>query len=231
MNIRFESSRSEVRPSEMQAILDAARFLKRNPSHEVVLRAHADSSGYPGLNRILAEDRAWQATVALMKQGVDAVRIRRESYSADRPIQSNTTPEGRTENRRLEIIIRPVTEQRWSQDAPNTDDLSRMDMADGWSLTFDTYGSPLDLALTEAMRVSVLALAAEMRSDPAIRVRVTGYHDYHGSQATRQMLALAQASQIQRLLIEAGVEPTRIETLGLSGRPRRTDLLRVTETR
>jgi outer membrane protein OmpA-like peptidoglycan-associated protein len=105
--VYFRSSLSIVDDSEQKALDDAAAFLAKYPRFEVVLSAHADSSGNPDINRILAEDRAWKTAVELMRRGVDPGLIRTESFGDQRPALENRTTEGRAMNRRLELDVRP----------------------------------------------------------------------------------------------------------------------------
>ncbi|MEN9839320.1 MAG: putative outer membrane protein, partial [Bacteroidota bacterium] len=105
----FESSMSAVRNSESQTLEEIVAFLDTNPRFEIVLSAHADSSGHPDINRILAEDRAWKTAVELMRRGVEPDRIRTESFGDQRPALENRTTEGRAMNRRLELSVRPRT--------------------------------------------------------------------------------------------------------------------------
>jgi outer membrane protein OmpA-like peptidoglycan-associated protein len=196
--VYFESSMSRIRPQDAGVLDEVARHMLRNADLEVVIRAHADSSGNVEYNRILAEDRAWQTTLHLLRAGVDYGRIRRESYGSDVPETDNLTPEGRAQNRRLELMVR-----------------RRAD------------AEPMRM---EAVDASIQALADEMRTRPDIRLQIESWHPVPGSAATQRFLATAQASRIQRLLVEQGVDPDRIEVMANAGGKRRSLLLRVTET-
>lgn len=229
--IYFESSMSSLHPAEFESLDAVARYAFRHPNSDIVLRAHADSSGHASLNVILAEDRAWKATVELLKMGVAYDRIIRESYGSVQPAELNTTPEGRAQNRRLEIEVRQRTnkgDQAPSTDASNTEVLS---MGEDWRLELNEYASVEDVAPSESMVTAITAVAQAMRASPEIRISIEAYHPFRGSEASQRLLATAQASRIQRLLIEQGVDVSRIETTGHAGGPRRTVLLRVSESR
>jgi outer membrane protein OmpA-like peptidoglycan-associated protein len=227
--IRFESSISRVRDSEMRTIDDAVVFLEANPRMDVVMRAHADSTGLPGFNVILAEDRAWQTTVELIRRGIAYDRIRWESYGADRPVTDNRSFEGRAENRRLDLEMRPRSTQPSASPSPNP--LPWLDVPADWSTVVSGYMTDLDMAPSDSTAALVVAIANVLNTQPDQRIRITAYHDFKGSVATKQLLATAQASRIQRLLMEQGVDVGRIETVGVAGGPRRTELLRVAEAR
>jgi outer membrane protein OmpA-like peptidoglycan-associated protein len=98
-------------------------------------------------------------------------------------------------------------------------------------LTLVDYATDLDLAPSDFSRALIGGLAQWLNEHPDATLRIVAYHDYRGSVITKQLLATAQASHIQRLLIEQGVDVSRIETEGIAGGPRRTELLRVTESR
>jgi OOP family OmpA-OmpF porin len=42
----------------------------------------------------------------LVDQGIDASRVTTKGYGATKPIQSNATPEGKANNRRVELVKR-----------------------------------------------------------------------------------------------------------------------------
>jgi outer membrane protein OmpA-like peptidoglycan-associated protein len=228
--VYFESSISRVEAPDLLALEDLARRLSRNPGKRVVLSAHADSSGNPEVNRVLAEDRSWQTAVALMRMGVDRERIRMESYGADQPAETNQRPEGRAKNRRLEIELHD-SEPASGSEPIHLPVVTALDLPEGGMRTFADYTVETDVAPSQETVSVVLALAESMRRDPEIRIRITAYHDRLGSDATKRLLATAQASRIQRLLVEQGVDVGRIETVGVAGGPRRTELLRVAEAR
>ena len=71
---------------------------------------HTDSVGSEAFNQTLSEQRA--ATVAnyLTGRGVQSARLATKGYGESQPKASNTTEEGRAENRRVEIRLVPVTE-------------------------------------------------------------------------------------------------------------------------
>jgi outer membrane protein OmpA-like peptidoglycan-associated protein len=71
---------------------------------------HTDNTGTPEYNQGLSERRALSVADYISAQGVQKVRINIGGYGETRPVASNATPEGRQENRRVEISIVPVVE-------------------------------------------------------------------------------------------------------------------------
>ena len=60
-------------------------------------------------NLDLSQRRAFSVATYLEGQGVDGRRFAVTGFGADRPIASNATPEGRAQNRRVEIQLSPLT--------------------------------------------------------------------------------------------------------------------------
>jgi outer membrane protein OmpA-like peptidoglycan-associated protein len=98
-------------------------------------------------------------------------------------------------------------------------------------LTLADVSEDLDLAPSDSSRALIAGLARWLNEHPDATLRIVAYHGYRGSDITKRLLATAQASHIQRLLIEQGVDVSRIETEGIADGPRRTELRRVTESR
>jgi flagellar motor protein MotB len=70
------------------------------------IAVYADNIGGAGLNQTLTDQRARALADLLQKQGIAAQRLFPEGEGSARPIASNDTPEGRIENRRVEIRLR-----------------------------------------------------------------------------------------------------------------------------
>ena len=73
----------------------------------VLLRreGHADNVGAMETNQKLSEERAAAVGKALVERGVPEQRIRTAGFSSRRPVASNTTPDGRRLNRRVELVL------------------------------------------------------------------------------------------------------------------------------
>jgi len=89
--------------ANLEAISDAIR--KSPSAHDLLIIGHADDSGSPDYNERLAEARAREVSSYLAHRGISADQIRVESHGSKRPIASNTTPQGRQLNRRVDIFF------------------------------------------------------------------------------------------------------------------------------
>lgn len=87
-----------------------AANLQRYPDTNVTVIGHTDNTGSAGFNFELSNRRAGAVAGILVDGGVTGGRITAIGRGEDAPIASNLTPEGRAQNRRVEIIIRPATQ-------------------------------------------------------------------------------------------------------------------------
>jgi outer membrane protein OmpA-like peptidoglycan-associated protein len=75
------------------------------PAFRITIEGHTDSEGIPERNNPLSERRAKAVSDYLVSAGVDPARISTVGYGAERPIADNATPEGRAQNRRIELNV------------------------------------------------------------------------------------------------------------------------------
>jgi len=84
-----------------------ANSINNFPNTTVNVIGHADNTGAAAFNQDLSARRAQAVSSALIQGGVSPNRIRSIGRGEDAPIASNLTPEGRAQNRRVEITITP----------------------------------------------------------------------------------------------------------------------------
>jgi len=105
----FASDNATVQPSVQSDLRAVARNLIEYPDSTVAVTGHTDATGSDGYNQTLSERRAEAVTAVLVLQGVAPGRVRAIGRGETQPVASNSTPEGRQLNRRVEVIIRPNT--------------------------------------------------------------------------------------------------------------------------
>lgn len=88
-------------------LFSVAASLNRYPDTTVNVIGHTDNTGAASYNQDLSQRRAQAVASVLINAGVTPQRIRSIGRGEDAPIASNLTPEGRQQNRRVEIIITP----------------------------------------------------------------------------------------------------------------------------
>lgn len=109
-NLMFDTGSSQLHPGSQKSLQEVAGVLKRYPHSDVTVAGHTDSSGDPTRNQRLSEQRADAVKSFLTAEGLDSSRIIVRGYGATQPVASNATPEGRQQNRRVEIQIKPREE-------------------------------------------------------------------------------------------------------------------------
>ena len=101
----YETGKAEYN-THLTGFLDTLEdFLKKNPGLVIEIGGHSDNSGTPQINRRLSLRRAQRVKDYLIRKGgIIEARLVVKGYSSGTPIASNLTPEGKTRNRRVEIM-------------------------------------------------------------------------------------------------------------------------------
>lgn len=104
--VSFETGKATVTAVEAHEFLDrVAAILKDKTTAGIALEGHTDSTGSRALNERLSDDRAATIRRELAWRGIADQRMTTEGFAYDRPVASNDTEIGRSENRRVELII------------------------------------------------------------------------------------------------------------------------------
>ncbi|MFY0571488.1 OmpA family protein [Archangium lansingense] len=103
-SVLFRSGSADLLPTAKRRLDEVAAALNKTQS-PLVIEGHTDSQGPTELNEELSYERAGAVRDYLVERGVDSERIRAEGRGEEQPIASNKNPEGRANNRRVEIVI------------------------------------------------------------------------------------------------------------------------------
>lgn len=106
--VLFATGRSTLLPIAQERLAEVARALEDNPHGSILVEGHTDSVGSVSANEELSRRRAEAVREYLIERGVTAGRIRAVGLGPNRPIADNKTPEGRANNRRVEIVVEPA---------------------------------------------------------------------------------------------------------------------------
>ncbi len=106
-DILFALDSTTVRPDLQRDLRALAGNLQDYPDTTVDIVGHTDNTGSASYNQNLSTRRAQAVAAILLDAGVDPGRVRAYGRGEDEPVATNLTPEGRAQNRRVEIIIRP----------------------------------------------------------------------------------------------------------------------------
>jgi OOP family OmpA-OmpF porin len=182
----IEDYRKQVRPELAQAFAG-------------IIVGHTDSTGDPNYNLDLSKRRAQAVSDYLVSTGVSEEKLRVLGRGAEDPIASNDTKEGRTENRRVEVIV--IGEAR----------------------ALDTMRFP-SVALFPRRSAELTAQGEQLieknRQDAveqlnrAVFIEVVGHTDDVGDDDYNQDLSEQRAEVVRDYLVEAGVSPNKIVAVG-----------------
>jgi len=104
-NIYFESGKWDLLPTSFAECGRLAAFLNLNPAVKIRINGHTDNTGNKSDKATLSLNRANAVRDYLVKYGIDGTRLLVKGWGMTRPIVSNDTPEGRMQNRRVEVEV------------------------------------------------------------------------------------------------------------------------------
>ncbi len=108
-SVLFTSDSSQLLAPAMAKLQKVAEVITEyDDDFQVTIEGHTDSRGNATHNKQLSEQRAESVKQYLVGKGVDAGVVKAVGKGEDVPVASNKTPEGRADNRRVEIVIDPV---------------------------------------------------------------------------------------------------------------------------
>jgi outer membrane protein OmpA-like peptidoglycan-associated protein len=100
---------AELTPKALSTTVEPlAALLANNPELRVRIEAFVDARGDASELQRLSQDRAEALAGRLVSSGVDGARIQANGMGTANPVSANTTPAGRTRNRRIEITLTPA---------------------------------------------------------------------------------------------------------------------------
>lgn len=109
-NITFNTDQDAVMPQFYPTLNSVAIVLRKFDRTLIDINGHTDSTGSQAYNQGLSERRAMSVAGYLNSQGIDPRRVSAVGFGPNQPIASNATPDGRAQNRRVEIQISPLTQ-------------------------------------------------------------------------------------------------------------------------
>ncbi len=107
-NITFGSDSSDINSNFYQVLNSVALVLKEYDKTAIEVVGYTDSTGSFEYNQSLSERRASSVANYLASQGIFRSRLNTYGMGPRNPIASNDSPQGRSQNRRVELTIRPM---------------------------------------------------------------------------------------------------------------------------
>lgn len=106
-SVLFASGKHELLAIAKEKLNDVATALKDQGYKKIIVEGHTDSVGSDSNNETLSLNRANAVRAHLVTQGIDADKITAVGKGESTPVAPNDTPEGRANNRRVELVVTP----------------------------------------------------------------------------------------------------------------------------
>jgi outer membrane protein OmpA-like peptidoglycan-associated protein len=105
-DVLFDVDSAIVKPQAQGALDDAAQVFQEYKKTAIIVQGHTDSTGTEEHNQALSERRAQSVVAYLTGKGIDPARMAPEGYGEGQPVASNDTADGRTKNRRVDLLLK-----------------------------------------------------------------------------------------------------------------------------
>jgi outer membrane protein OmpA-like peptidoglycan-associated protein len=104
-DVLFETGQSQLKAEAQTSLVEVIDLLQSQPDNKIRIEGHTDSTGDTAANLLLSEQRAINVMEALVAIGLDPDRVTTAGMGENFPIASNDTEEGRSQNRRVDVIL------------------------------------------------------------------------------------------------------------------------------
>jgi outer membrane protein OmpA-like peptidoglycan-associated protein len=104
-DVLFRSGSYELLPGARERLAKVSGIVLAYPSLRIAVEGHTDSIGSDEYNFSLSERRAEAVRAYFIQQGIASDEVTARGYGKSVPIASNDTPEGRQQNRRVELVL------------------------------------------------------------------------------------------------------------------------------
>lgn len=109
-DVTFAVDSTEISPAFQSALSRVAQSMIQYPDSLVDVYGHTDSTGSDQYNLDLSQRRADAVSRYLISRGVSSARLQAKGMGESYPVADNTTADGRSRNRRVEVKITPVSQ-------------------------------------------------------------------------------------------------------------------------
>jgi outer membrane protein OmpA-like peptidoglycan-associated protein len=104
-DVLFDFNKSTLKPAAKERLAKVAGIILAYPDLQLKIDGYTDSVGGEQYNQQLSEERAASVRDYLISQGVSANNVIAQGFGKNNPIASNASPEGRQQNRRVEMLV------------------------------------------------------------------------------------------------------------------------------
>ncbi len=103
LHINFDTGKSRIKADSYGVINEIAKMMKANTDLKISIEGHTDNTGDEISNMKLSKNRAKSVLIALIDEDIDESRLKSEGFGQIKPIEDNSTEEGKAKNRRVEL--------------------------------------------------------------------------------------------------------------------------------
>ena len=108
IGLNFQSGKAVIEPDYFSLLTKLQRVIRLFPDHHVTIQGHTDNKGNDKMNQLLSSRRAQAVKSYLMaNMGLVDSQIAAVGYGEGKPIASNETEFGRSQNRRIDVVLSP----------------------------------------------------------------------------------------------------------------------------
>ena len=103
--IRFDVGKATLKPESMGIINEVVDLMKEHPEMRFSVEGHTDSDGDDAFNMELSDKRAETVKSTMISLGIPAERLESKGWGESMPLEDNSSPEGKANNRRVEFVM------------------------------------------------------------------------------------------------------------------------------
>jgi OOP family OmpA-OmpF porin len=104
LSILFETAKFTIQKESLPIVDQIFELLNTNQTLIISIEGHTDNVGDAASNKTLSNNRAKAIFDTLVAKGIDKTRMSFVGWGQEKPVADNRTDEGRTKNRRVEIV-------------------------------------------------------------------------------------------------------------------------------
>lgn len=103
-SVHFATDQATLTPEGQSTLTRAAEYMKQNPGAHIRVEGYTDATGTDEHNETLSQKRAATVEQFLQGQGIEKSRLTGEGFGPQAPVDTNATPDGKADNRRVELF-------------------------------------------------------------------------------------------------------------------------------
>ncbi len=104
LHINFDTDKATLKADGKEAVAEITKALNTDKMLKISINGYTDNTGDEKHNLDLSKQRAETVKKELIKSGIDVNRLSSEGFGQNNPIADNNTEEGKSQNRRVELI-------------------------------------------------------------------------------------------------------------------------------